>query len=95
MADHDAGAVNHGDILLPFLRPGHDQSDNYHGRRENQRHKYRGDNEGLLLDAGEIFPRYDSLYYSEIHDYASSVTSFMNMSFILGISSLNELTMMS
>ena len=49
----------------------------------------------LLLDAGEIFPRYDSLYYSEIHDYASSVTSFMNMSFILGISSLNELTMMS
>ena len=87
---HDSGFVEHFHRLAFVLA--HQHNDRRHDAEQSHqnRHDECDYEEGFLPHPCHVFTGYDYPYIPEFHSY-SSVTSLMNMSFILGTSSLKEL----
>ena len=87
---NDAGIVHHGHLLALLLHIHHQKRRQHADSRKQYRHQESGDEETLFLDFVEIFAGYYDPCFVQIHFSGASppVTSLMNISFILGISSL-------
>ena len=87
---HNAGIVHDGHFLALLLHVHHQKRRQDADGGEQYRHQKGGDKETLFLDFVEIFAGYYDPCLVQIHFSGASppVTSLMNISFILGISSL-------